>query len=129
MAMILLPVPVVAMAHELIKDSDARLFASLSLLGLALTLFWIGLFDDPSYFDQIFLPMSCLGFFVGTFFAPLAVITLHGLPRRVMSHAGDERCFFVGELPLSRIVGVCVARPSHPCRPQTARTICACLSR
>jgi MFS transporter, DHA2 family, multidrug resistance protein len=90
MAMILLPMPIVAVAHELMKEIDARLFASLSFLGFALTLFWIGVFDHPSYFDQIFWPMLFLGFFVGTFFAPLAVITLHGLPRRVILRAADE---------------------------------------
>jgi MFS transporter, DHA2 family, multidrug resistance protein len=89
-AMILLPVPIVAVAHELMKEIDARLFASLSFLGFAFTLFWMGVFDHPSYFDQIFWPMLFLGFFVGTFFAPLAVITLHGLPPRVILRATEE---------------------------------------
>lgn len=90
LTMILLSAPIVAVAHELVKGVDARLVASLNFLGFALTLFWIGIFDDPSYFDQIFWPMLFLGFFLGTFFAPLAAIILHGLPSRQLGRAADE---------------------------------------
>jgi DHA2 family multidrug resistance protein len=94
MSMILLAAPIVAVAHELCKCIDVRLIASLNFLGFALTLFWIGLFDDPSYFDQIFWPMLFLGFFLGTFFAPLAVITLQGLPSRRLARATEEAALF-----------------------------------
>jgi DHA2 family multidrug resistance protein len=68
--------------------------ACLNFLGFAFTLFWIGLFDDPSYFDRIFWPMLFLGFFLGTFFAPLAVLTLHGLPSRQLLRAAEEAALF-----------------------------------
>ena len=94
MSMILLAAPIVAVGHELCKGVDVRLIASLNFLGFAFTLFWIGLFDDPSYFDQIFWPMLFLGFFLGTFFAPLAVITLHGLPGKQLVRAAEEAALF-----------------------------------
>ena len=94
MSMILLATPIVVVGHELCKNVDVRLVACLNFLGFALTLFWIGLFDDPSYFDRIFWPMLFLGFFLGTFFAPLAVLTLHGLPSRQLLRAAEEAALF-----------------------------------
>jgi len=88
--MIILSAPLVAIIHELIRGCDARLVASLNFLGFAFTLSWIGHFDHPSDFDQLFWPMLLLGFFLGTFFAPLAVITLHGLPGRHLLRAAEE---------------------------------------
>lgn len=92
MSMIVLAVPIVAVGHEICKGIDVRFIASFNFLGFAFTLFWIGLFDDPSRFDQIFWPMLFLGFFLGTFFAPLAVLTLHGLPSRL--RAAEEAALF-----------------------------------
>lgn len=90
LTMVILSAPLVAVVHELIKGIDARLVASLNFLGMASTLFWIGIFDDPSHFDQIFWPMLFLGFFLASFFAPLAVIILHGLPPRSLVRAAEE---------------------------------------
>jgi MFS transporter, DHA2 family, multidrug resistance protein len=77
-------------AHKLCEGHDARFVASLNLLGLALIMFWIGIFDDPSYFDQIFWPFLLLGFFLATFFAPLGVLALHGMPGRQLLNAAEE---------------------------------------
>jgi DHA2 family multidrug resistance protein len=83
-------VPVIAMAHKLCEGHDARFVACLNLLGLALVMFWIGIYDDPSYFDQIFWPFLLLGFFLATFFAPLGVLALHGMPARQLQRAAEE---------------------------------------
>jgi DHA2 family multidrug resistance protein len=79
LSMILLAVPVAWVMHRFSSGFDARLLACVNLLGFALTLFWIGLFDEPASFDQIFWPMLLLGFFLGSFFPPLTKLTLHGL--------------------------------------------------
>jgi len=89
-AMIPLSVPLVAISHKLCEGHDARFVASLNLLGLSFMMFWIGIFDDPSYFDQIVWPFLFLGFFVATFFAPLGVLALHGLPSAKLLHAAEE---------------------------------------
>ncbi|HBP87374.1 MAG TPA: DHA2 family efflux MFS transporter permease subunit [Nitrospirales bacterium] len=77
--MVLLGAPMVAVMHELSKRVDVRMLASLNFLGFALTLYWIGLYDDPHSFDQIFWPMLLEGLFLGSFFTPLTVLTLHRL--------------------------------------------------
>lgn len=88
--MIFLSLPVIMVAHKLCEGLDARFVASLNFLGLALVMFWIGIFDDPSYFDQIFWPFLLLGLFLAAFFAPLGVLALHGLPRRQLLRAAEE---------------------------------------
>lgn len=88
--MILLAAPMIALMHELGKGLDARLLASINLLGFAFTLHWIGLFDDPGSFDQLFWPMLLLGFFLGSFFTPLTTLTLHGLSGNAMLRAAEE---------------------------------------
>ncbi len=90
MSMIPLSMPLVAIAHNLCTGHDARFVACLNLLGLSLTTFWIGIFDDPSYFQEIFWPFLILGFFFATFFAPLGVLALHGLPGRQLLRAAEE---------------------------------------
>lgn len=90
LSMILLATPVTVVMHELCKGVDARLFACINLLGFAFTLLWIGLFDNPGAFDQIFWPMLLLGFFLGSFFTPLTVLTLHGLSGGQMTRAAEE---------------------------------------
>ncbi|WP_447979769.1 DHA2 family efflux MFS transporter permease subunit [Candidatus Nitrospira bockiana] len=87
--MLLLGAPVICVMHELAKRVDARLLASLNLMGLALTFYWIGLFDDPHSFDQIFWPMIVEGVFLGSFFTPLTVLTLHGLTGDQMLRAAE----------------------------------------
>jgi DHA2 family multidrug resistance protein len=87
--MLLFGVPVICMMHELAKRVDARILASLNLLGFAATFYWIGLFDDPHSFDQIFWPMVLEGVFLGSFFTPLTVLTLHGLTGDQMLRAAE----------------------------------------
>ncbi|MDR4494322.1 MAG: DHA2 family efflux MFS transporter permease subunit [Nitrospirales bacterium] len=77
--MILLGAPMIALMHELSKRVDVRLLVCLNFLGFAFTLYWIGLYDDPHSFDQIFWPMLLEGFFLGSFFTPITVLTLHRL--------------------------------------------------
>jgi DHA2 family multidrug resistance protein len=88
--MIPLSAPIVAIAHRLCNDVDARLLVSINFVGLASVLCWIGLFDDPGDFDQILWPMLFMGFFVGAFFAPLGVLALHALPERQLLRAAEE---------------------------------------
>lgn len=87
--MVVFGVPVICVMHELAKRVDARMLASLNLLGFAATFYWIGLFDDPSSFDQIFWPMLLEGVFLGSFFTPLTVLTLHGLNGDQMLRAAE----------------------------------------
>jgi len=72
------------------KNIDARLLASINLLGFSLTFYWLGLFDDPGSFDQIFWPMLLLGFFLGSFLVPLTRLTLHGLSGKQQMRAAEE---------------------------------------
>ena len=68
LSIILFAAPLTAMMHEICKLADARLFASLNLLGFAFTSFWIGLFDVPTFYDQIFLAHADPGLFPRHFF-------------------------------------------------------------
>lgn len=87
--MLLLGVPVIAVMHEVTKRVDARLLACLTALGFAGTFYWIGLFDDPHSYDQIFWPMLLEGLFLGAFFAPLTALALHGLSGEQMLRAAE----------------------------------------
>jgi MFS transporter, DHA2 family, multidrug resistance protein len=87
--MILLGTPAIAVMHELCKRVDARLLACLTCLGFAGVFYWIGLFDDPHSYDQIFWPMVFEGLFLGAFFTPLTVLTLHGLSGRLVGRAAE----------------------------------------
>ncbi len=87
--MLLLGVPAIMVMHELCKRIDARLLACLTCLGFAGIFYWIGLFDDPHSYDQIFWPMVFEGLFLGAFFTPLTVLTLHGLSGRLVGRAAE----------------------------------------
>ncbi|MBU6435415.1 MAG: MFS transporter, partial [Nitrospirae bacterium] len=87
--MLLLGVPAIMVMHELCKRVDARLLACLNCLGFAGTFYWIGLFDDPHSYDQIFWPMVCEGLFLGSFFTPLTVLALHGLSGPLVGRAAE----------------------------------------
>jgi DHA2 family multidrug resistance protein len=87
--MILFGVPLIAVMHEVAKRLDVRLLASLNAAGFAATFYWIGLFDDPQSYDQIFWPMVVEGIFLGSFFTPLTVLTLHGLSGDQMLRAAE----------------------------------------
>lgn len=85
-----LSVPLVALAHVLCEGVDARIVASLNFIGFSAVLTWIGLFDEPSDFDQILWPMLFFGFCLGMFFAPLGILGVHGLPERHLIRAAEE---------------------------------------
>jgi DHA2 family multidrug resistance protein len=87
--MIVFGVPLTAIMHEVAKRLDVRLLASLNAAGFAATFYWIGLFDDPQSYDQIFWPMIAEGVFFGSFFTPLTVLTLHGLSGAQMLRAAE----------------------------------------
>jgi DHA2 family multidrug resistance protein len=72
--------PVAGIFHEVVKRFDARLLASLNLLGFAAVYYWLSRFDDPSAFDQLLWPKLFEGICLGSFFAPLTSLLLHGLP-------------------------------------------------
>jgi DHA2 family multidrug resistance protein len=92
--MILFGVPLIAIMHEVAKRLDVRLLASLNAAGFATTFYWIGLFDDPHSYDQIFWPMIAEGVFLGSFFTPLTVLTLHGLSGEQMLRAAEAANVF-----------------------------------
>ncbi|HMU53373.1 MAG TPA: DHA2 family efflux MFS transporter permease subunit [Nitrospira sp.] len=92
--MIFLGIPMIAVVHEIAKHVDVRLLASLNAVGFAATYYWIGLFDDPQSFDQIFWPMMLEGVFLGSFFTPLTVLTLHGLTGEQMLRAAEAANIF-----------------------------------
>ena len=92
--MVLLGVPLIAIMHEVTKRWDARFLASLNAVGFAATFYWIGLFDDPHSYDQIFWPMVIEGLFLGSFFTPLTVLTLHGLSGEQMLRAAEAANVF-----------------------------------
>ncbi|MEC4748378.1 DHA2 family efflux MFS transporter permease subunit [Methylomicrobium sp. Wu6] len=72
--------PVASIFHEIVKRCDARPLASFNLLGFAGVYFWLSRFDDPSSFAELFWPKLIEGICLGSFFAPLTVLMLHGLP-------------------------------------------------
>ena len=92
--MVLFGVPLIAIMHEVAKRVDVRLLASLNAAGFAATFYWIGLFDDPHSYDQIFWPMVVEGLFLGWFFTPLTVLTLHGLSGEQMLRAAETANVF-----------------------------------
>nr|WP_305907957.1 hypothetical protein [Methylomarinum sp. Ch1-1]MDP4520756.1 hypothetical protein [Methylomarinum sp. Ch1-1] len=64
----------------MIKRYDARLLASLNLLGFAATYFWLSRFDHQDAYAQLFWPKLLEGVCLGSFFAPLTALLLQGLP-------------------------------------------------
>ncbi|HKY73481.1 MAG TPA: DHA2 family efflux MFS transporter permease subunit [Nitrospira sp.] len=92
--MIVLGVPLIAVMHEVARRLDVRLLASLNAAGFAATFYWIGLFDDPHSYDQIVWPMILEGLFLGSFFTPLTVLTLHGLSGDQMLRAAETANVF-----------------------------------
>lgn len=72
--------PVAGVFHEVVKRYDARWLASVNLLGFAATYFWLSRFDQQDAYAQLFWPKMLEGICLGSFFAPLTALLLHGLP-------------------------------------------------
>lgn len=72
--MAFLAVPIALIVHEIVRDVDLRLVACINFIGFAVVLTWLGRYDKLASFDEIGLPMIFFGFFLGTFFAPLAAM-------------------------------------------------------
>jgi DHA2 family multidrug resistance protein len=87
--MIVLGAPAIAVMHEICKRVDARSLVCLNCLGFAGVLYWIGLYDDPHSYDQIFWPMLVVGLLLGSFFTPLTVLSLHGLSGSLINRAAE----------------------------------------
>lgn len=87
--LIFLGAPAVAVMHLLCKYIDARWLVTLNGLGFAWTFYWLGLFDDPHSFEELFWPMVVEGIFLGSFFTPLTVLTLHGLSGPMVTRAAE----------------------------------------
>lgn len=77
------------LAQALSRRFDARWLASANLAGFALVYFWISRYDNPAAFDQMLWPKLAEGLCLGTFFAPLTVILLHGLPAAEQGRAAE----------------------------------------
>ena len=92
--MLLFGVPLITIMHEVAKRLDVRILACFNAVGFATTFYWIGLFDDPQSYDQIFWPMVLEGVFLGSFFTPLTVLTLHGLSGEEMMSAAEVANLF-----------------------------------
>ncbi len=87
--LILLGAPAIAVMHLLCKHFDARWLVTLNALGFAATFYWIGLYDDPHSYEELFWPMVVEGIFLGSFFTPLTVLTLHGLTGPALARAAE----------------------------------------
>jgi len=117
--------PVASIFHEIVKRCDARPLASCSLLGFAGVYFWLSRFDDPSSFADLFWPKVVEGICLGSFFAPLTALMLHGLPPlrqvRAVEIAGLMR-IWAGAIGISLQMIVLYRRaPFHMTR--TAETV------
>jgi DHA2 family multidrug resistance protein len=87
--LVLLGAPAIAVMHILCKYVDARWLICLNSLGFAGTFYWLGLYDDPHSFEELFWPMVTEGIFLGSFFTPLTVLTLHGLSGPLVTRAAE----------------------------------------
>ena len=72
--------PIASVFHEIVKYYDARLLASINLMGFAAAYFWLSRFDGQDAFAQLFWPKLLEGACLGSFFVPLTALLLHGLP-------------------------------------------------
>ncbi len=72
--------PVAGGFHQIVRHVDARLLASFNLLGFAGTYFWLSRFEHIDSYQQLFWPKLLEGVCLGSFFAPLTALLLHGLP-------------------------------------------------
>ncbi|CAB1276430.1 MFS transporter [Candidatus Nitrosacidococcus tergens] len=71
------------------KYVDPRLLACLSLLGFSAVCYWIGMYDQPGWYEQIFWPLFFMGFFLAALLGPLTVIILRGLSNLELLRAAE----------------------------------------
>jgi len=90
LTMLVFAAPFVSIMHELNRKIDVRLVSFFSFIGLAVTLTWFGLFDKLASFDQISWPILFYGFFIASFFAPLAALAMQGLSGAKLIRAAEE---------------------------------------
>ena len=88
--MAILAVPIVSIVHEIVRDVDLRLVACINFIGFAVVLSWLGRYDKLASFDEIALPMIFFGFFLGTFFAPLAAMGVQDFSGARAIRAAEE---------------------------------------
>jgi MFS transporter, DHA2 family, multidrug resistance protein len=93
LGMIILAAPLVSIMHELNRKIDVRLVSFFCFIGLAANLSWFGMFDKLASFDQIFWPFLFYGFFIASFFAPLAALAMQGLSGSQLIRAAEELAF------------------------------------
>ncbi|MDF0643974.1 MAG: DHA2 family efflux MFS transporter permease subunit [Nitrospira sp.] len=95
-SMMLLGIPMLVLTHiySVSHGFDARIFASVTCLGFAGTFYWLGLFDESHSFDQLFWPMVVEGLFLGSFFIPLNMLTLHGVPEEQVLQGAETATLF-----------------------------------
>ena len=74
---------------SLCKYIDARWLICLNSLGFAWTFIGLGLYDDPHSYEELFWPMVVEGMFLGSFFTPVTVLTLHGLSGPLVMRAAE----------------------------------------
>lgn len=72
--------PMAFLFHNFARRFDARLLASLSLLGFATAYFWIAGFDRFTSFEWIYSAHLLEALSLGSFFVPLTAIMLSGVP-------------------------------------------------
>ena len=87
--LVLLGAPAIAVMHMLCKYIDARWLICLNSLGFAWTFYWLGLYDDPHSYEELFWPMAVEGVFLGSFFTPVTVLILHGLTGPLVMRAAE----------------------------------------
>lgn len=78
--MAILAKPIGSLINVISKKFDARLLASMNLLGFAAVYFWLSRFDQSADYSQLFWPKFVEGLCLGSFFLPLTLLLLHGLP-------------------------------------------------
>jgi len=88
--MALFAIPTIAMVHKFIEHIDLRYLASFNFIGFSIVFTWIGLFDKTASFDQIGEPMAFFGFWLATFFAPMAALSIKGLHGDKLIRAAEE---------------------------------------
>jgi len=76
--------------HEICKRVDVRLVSCLNFVGIAITLTWIGLYEQAGLLRSDRLAMTFFGFSLAMFFVPQAVIAMRGLQGFALIRGAEE---------------------------------------